>query len=141
MSLSDRLSKLEKGARAVQFSHEERAHHWSMTVWRARLKLIGDADMAPEPGAEWLAEMNRDIAGEDVPRFREKLLAKFPDWREQFSVLSDVEVCALNYDWPTWARQEQLLPGSGDVCLEEFLAIVVEIQRRSVGAECSHETA
>ena len=90
-------------------------------VWQARLKLVGADDLPPEPSPEWFAEMNRDVAGEDIGRFREKLLAKFPDWREQLQALSDVEVCALNYDWPTWARREQILPGSGQVCLDAFL--------------------
>lgn len=122
--LSDRLDKLEKGARAAEFSHDDRALHWEMMVWRARMKLIGDVNMPPEPSAEWLEEMARDIAGEDVPQFRAKLLAKFPDWQPQLEALSDIEVYALNYDWPTWARQEQLPPGSSLVSLQAFLDIL-----------------
>jgi hypothetical protein len=126
-SLDNRLAALEAGAHATRFSLEEKQHVWQLMVWQARLKLVGVDDRPPEPSPEWLAEMNRDIAGEDMRRIRDKLLAKFPEWREQFEALSDVEVCALNYDWSTWARQEQLLPGGGQLCLDVFLKHAVEV--------------
>ena len=37
------------------------------------------------------------------------------------AALTDLEVYALSYDWATWARKEQLLPGGGQTCLDEFL--------------------
>ena len=125
-TLESRLSALEGETRATRFSPEERQRVWGLMVWQARLKLVGAIDRPPEPSPEWLAEMNRDISGEDIGRFREKLLAKFPGWREQMEALSDVEVNALNYDWPTWARQGQLLPEGGQLCLEVFLAHAAE---------------
>lgn len=121
-NLDSRLAALESRANALRFSPAERQHAWYLMVWQARLKLVGADDLPPEPTPEWLADMTLAMAGEDIGRFRGKLHARFPDWQAQLRALSDMEVYALNYDWATWARQEQLLPGNGQVCLETFLA-------------------
>ena len=120
-NLDTRLSALESRTHAVRFSPAERQHAWNLMAWRARMKLVESNVMPDAPSPEWAAEMGRDIAGEDIEHFRGKLFSRFPEWRTQMAALSDLEVCALNYEWATWARQEQLLPGGGQTCLEAFL--------------------
>lgn len=120
-NLDSRLAALESRAHELRFSPAERCRAWNMMAWRARMKLV-ESDLMPDaPSPEWAAEMGRDVEGEDIEDFREALLAKFPEWQTQMEALSDMEVCALSYDWSTWARKEQLLPEGGQTCLEEFL--------------------
>lgn len=123
-SLDSRLKSLETRAHAMSFPWADRRKAWGVMVDRARAKLVGLGvllEHIPEPSAAWLAEMQRDVTSEDIGEAREKLCAKFPNYRAQLEALSDVEVYALKWDWPTWARQSQLLPRSDQIALEDIL--------------------
>lgn len=120
-ALDRRLVALEGVSRSARFSPEEMQRAWSSMAWQARIKLVSAEGVPTESDPELLAEMTRSMGNDDVARMREKLAVRFPCWLASLQGLSDLEVYALNYDWPTWARKEQLLPESGLVCLEAFL--------------------
>lgn len=130
-SLDSRLKSLETRSQAARFPWADRAKAWDLMVDRARLKLCGLHPLLqkiPEPSAAWLVELRRDVASEDredIGMAREKLYAKFPAHRESLEALTDVEIYALRWDWPTWARQSQIPPGSDQVSLEALLDFYV----------------